>query len=132
VLWGVLADRAFPPQRLLGALGVLMACAAAVTALISPVWPALAVAGVSLVYGGTAVGWNGVYLSEVARIAPPGRAAAATGASIAMTYAGVVVMPAGFWLIVAGTGSYPAAFAAAAGLTLWRGASLLRRDVARG
>jgi predicted MFS family arabinose efflux permease len=130
VFWGVLADRAFPPQWLLGLLGVFMACAATLTALISPAWPAPAVAAVSFVYGATAVGWNGVYLSEVARIAPQGRAAAATGASIAMTYAGVVVMPAGFWLVVLLTDSYAAAFLAAAALTAWRGATLLRHRAA--
>jgi predicted MFS family arabinose efflux permease len=132
VFWGVLADRAFSPQRLLGVLGVCMSGAAILTALISPAWPALAVAAVSFVYGGTAVGWNGVYLSEIARIAPQGRAAAATGASIAMTYAGVVAMPAGFWLIVVLSGSYAAAFVAAAALTAWRGATLLRRHAASG
>jgi len=37
---------------------------------------------------------------EVARIAPPGKAGAATGASLAMIYAGVVALPTLFWLIV--------------------------------
>jgi MFS family permease len=131
VLWGLVADRAIHPHRLLGILGVAMSCAAFLTALVSAAWPAAAVAAVCFVYGGTAVGWNGVYLSEVARIAPAGRAAAATGASIAMTYAGVVIMPSAFWAIVAFTGSYPAAFAGAGCFTLWRGALLLRRETAR-
>jgi esterase/lipase superfamily enzyme len=86
----------------------------------------VAVFVVSFVYGATAVGWNGVYLSEVARIAPPGRAAAATGASLAMTYSGVMVLPTLFWAIVALSGSYAAAFVATGLLTLWRGAYLLR------
>jgi len=34
---------------------------------------------------------------EVARIAPPGKAGAATGASLAMIYAGVVALPTLFW-----------------------------------
>jgi MFS family permease len=126
IFWGVVADRGVRPRTLLGVLGVAMSVAAFATAQISPAWPVLAVAAVSLVYGGTAVGWNGVYLSEIARIAPAGRAASATGASIAMTYAGVVSMPALFWLIVQLSGSYAAAFVAAGCLTLWRGARLLR------
>jgi hypothetical protein len=83
---------------------------------------------VSFLYGLTATGWNGVYLSEVARIAPPGKAAAATGASLAMTYAGVVVLPLMFWLIVAISDSYAAAFLAAACLTIWRGSYFFRRS----
>jgi hypothetical protein len=108
-----------------------MSCAAFLTSLVSAAWPAVAVFAVSFFYGATAVGWNGVYLSEVARIAPVGRAAAATGASIAMTYAGVVTMPAMFWGIVASTGSYAAGFVAAGCLTLWRGAVLFRRETTR-
>jgi len=126
VFWGVVADSGVRPQALLGALGVAMSIAAVATAQVSAEWPALAVAAVSIVYGATAVGWNGVYLSEIARVAPMERAAAATGASIAMTYAGVVAMPAMFWLIVELGGSYRAAFVAAGCLTLWRGARLLR------
>jgi MFS family permease len=126
IFWGVVADSGVRPRTLLGVLGLAMSVAAFATAQISAAWPALAVAVVSLLYGGTAVGWNGVYLSEIARVAPLGRAASATGASIAMTYAGVVTMPAIFWLIVHMTGSYPAAFVAAGCLTLWRGARLLR------
>jgi hypothetical protein len=81
---------------------------------------------VSFVYGASAVGWNGVYLSEVARMAPPGMAGSATGASLAMTYAGVVFLPTVFWAIVHLSGSYAAAFVAAGSLTLWRGVLFLR------
>jgi len=70
--------------------------------------------------------WNGVYLSEVARIAPPGRAGAATGASLAMTYTGVVVLPMLFWVIVTLSDSYAAAFVAVGSLTLWWGVLFLK------
>ena len=90
--------------------------------------PLAAVFAVSFVFGATAIGWNGVYLSEVARIAPPGRAGAATGASLAMTYAGVVAAPTVFWLIVSTSGSYAIAFAAIGIFTLWRGSYFFRRD----
>jgi len=63
-----------------------------------------------------------------ARIAPPGKAGAATGASLAMTYAGVVALPTLFWLIVILGNSYAVAFATAGGLTLWRGCYFFRSD----
>jgi hypothetical protein len=81
---------------------------------------------VAVVYGATAIGWNGVYLAEVARIVPPGQAASATGGTLAMTYLGVVVLPVAFWALVAITGSYALAFAAAGGLTLWRATFFLK------
>jgi MFS family permease len=125
--WGVVADNWIRPRTLLGILGVTMSAGAALTAGFSAAWPLALIFAVSLVYGATAIGWNGVYLSEVARIAPAGRAGSATGASLAMTYAGVVLLPMLFWIIVSLTDSYSAAYLAAAALTLWRGSFLFRR-----
>jgi len=125
IVWGVVADKWVKPRTLLGLLGCSMSLAAFAIATVTTAWPLALVLAVSVVYGGTAVGWNGVYLSEVARIAPQGQAAAATGASLAMTYFGVVALPLMFWAIVHFTGSYGVAFAAAGGLTLWRGSLLL-------
>ncbi len=126
IFWGVLADNWVQPRLLLGILGVAMSLAAFLTAGIGAGWPFALVLAVSVVYGATAVGWNGVYLSEVARIAPPGQAAAATGASLAMTFTGVVALPLMFWAIVSITGAYAMAFVAIGCLTLWRGARILR------
>jgi len=127
IFWGVVADNWMNPRLLLGILGVAMSLSAFATATISAQWPLGLVLLVSIVYGGTAVGWNGVYLSEVARIAPRGQAAAATGASLAMTYSGVVALPLLFWAMVSITGGYAASFVALGCLTLWRGSLFLRR-----
>jgi MFS family permease len=126
ILWGVVADNGVKPRTLLGILGVAMSVGAALTATFTDTWPLAAIFAVSFAYGATAIGWNGVYLSEVARIAPAGKAGAATGASLAMTYAGVVVLPMLFWAVHAVSTSYAAAFIAVGSLTLWRGALFLR------
>ena len=128
VAWGVLADNWFKPRLLLGAIGLGMSVAALLTACFNEMWAPAAIFVVSAVYGATAIGWNGVYLSEVARIAPPGKAAAATGASLAMTYAGVVAVPIMFWAIVMLSDSYAAAYVTAACLTLWRASYFFRVD----
>ncbi|MEO8158154.1 MAG: MFS transporter [Betaproteobacteria bacterium] len=128
ILWGVAADNWMSPRAVLGSLGAIMALSAFVTAAMGPSWPYALMLVVSFVFGASAIGWNGVYLSEVARMAPPGKAGAATGASLAMTYAGVVFLPTLFWLIVHLSGSYAAAFAAAGAFTLWRGSYFLRKD----
>jgi len=126
LFWGAVADNWIKPRLLLGLLGVGMSLAAFAMALVMATWPAALVFLLSALFGATAVGWNGVYLSEVAHIAPPGRAAAATGASLALTYSGVMVLPSLFWAIVAMSGSYASAFIATGLLTLWRGSFLLR------
>ena len=127
ILWGVAADNWLSPRKVLGVLGAIMAVAAFVTAAVAPSWPYAVVLVVSFVYGASAIGWNGVYLAEVVRMSPPGRAGAATGASLAMTYAGVVFLPTLFWLIVHATRSYATAFVCAGMFTLWRGSYFLRR-----
>ena len=126
VFWGVVADHWVAPRRLLGILGVAMSLAAFAMAPAGHGWPTALVLLVSAIYGATAIGWNGVYLAEVARVVPAGQAAAATGGTLAMTYLGVVVMPILFWASVAATGNYAPAFVGMGCLTLWRGAFFLR------
>ena len=126
ILWGVIADNWMSPRTVLGALGVIMALSAFTTASMAPSWPYAGTLVVCFVFGASAIGWNGVYLAEVVRIAPPGTAGSATGASLATTYAGVVFLPTVFWAIVHLSGSYTAAFAAAGCFTLWRGSYFFR------
>jgi MFS family permease len=127
IAWGIVADRGGKPRTMLGLIGVGMSLAAVLTASFGATWALAGIFAVAFLYGLTATGWNGIYLSEVARIAPPGRAAAATGASLAMTYAGVVLLPMLFWAIVGISDSYAAGYVAVAGLTLWRASFFFRR-----
>jgi hypothetical protein len=49
-----------------------------------------AILATSAVFGATAIGWNGVMLSEVARLAPAHRVGAITGAFGFVTFGGVM------------------------------------------
>lgn len=130
VLWGVAADYFDNARATLALLGILMAACALLIALVTKAWPFGAVLLLCAVYGASAIGWNGVYVAEVARIAPEGNVAIATGASLAVTYLGVVVGPFFFWLIVRLTGSYGAAFGFAALATLAAAVAIMRRTPA--
>jgi len=79
------------------------------------------------VFGGTAIGWNGVYLAEVAREAPVGKTVEATGGALFFTFFGVLITPPLFAAIVEGGGSYATAFAAVAAPPLVCGLWLLAR-----
>jgi MFS-type transporter involved in bile tolerance (Atg22 family) len=59
-----------------------------------------------------------VLIAEAARLAPAGRAGAATGAVLACTFAGVVAGPSLFALVVGLAGGYSLAFAVLAVLPL--------------
>jgi MFS family permease len=117
VLWGIVADRLAPPRAVLGGLGLTMTAAALTTGLFAPGWPIAAIFAVCIVFGGSAVAWNGVYLAQVARLAPPGRAGEITGGTTFVTFSGVVATPILFSAIVSTTGSYTPAFVAIALLT---------------
>jgi MFS family permease len=117
IIWGILADRLIKPHKLLGILGVGMSLGAVATALIQNDWPLTAIVSVTIIFGATAVGWNGVYLAEAARLAPEGQVGAATGGTLFFTYFGVVLGPPIFAGVVSSTGSYPLAFLCFAALT---------------
>lgn len=126
VFWGWVADRYIGARNMLAALALLMALAALATAFLSANMPAVLVMAILTVFGASAIGWNGVYLAEVARQAPTGLASVATGGTLAITFFGVVLGPPVFGAMVELLGNYRASFAALAVPTLLCGVILLR------
>jgi MFS family permease len=112
VLWGVLADRVLSRRAMLGLLGIGMGLSALAALAASPDWPAWLLFFYASAFGATAVGWNGVFLAEIARVAPAGRTSEATGGCLFFTFLGVVVTPPSFNAVLALAGSYPIAYAA--------------------
>jgi len=111
VLWGWLADRTRSPSGVLIGITLVTVAAALVMALLDAGTPPLLVYLIFGVMGLTAVGWNGVYLAEIARLAPKGLIGSATGSSMVVTYAGVMIGPTAIAGIYALAGSYTATFA---------------------
>ena len=127
VVWGAVADHVFAPRAVLAALGLVMALCGVGLALLTPEWSRAAVLSVCALYGATAVGWNGVFLAEVARLAPEGRVAVLTGGTQFFTFGGVLLGPPLFGAIASATGSYGAGFVAAAVLPLLAVAGMIAR-----
>lgn len=132
ILWGAVADYVFKPRSVLAALGLVMALCGFAVASFTAAWSVGAVLTVCVLYGATAVGWNGVFLAEVARLAPEGRVAFLTGGTQFFTFAGVLIGPPLFGAIVSLTGSYGAGFVATAVLPLLLVAVMLARGRSRG
>lgn len=126
VLWGYVADRWLGARRMLTALSLLMCLAALATALVDSRLPSVLVLAVLIVFGASAIGWNGVYLAETARQAPPGQASMATGGTLAVTYFGVVLGPPIFGALATAFGSYRAGFVALAIATAFCTLALVR------
>lgn len=130
--FGYASDRWFGARRMLAMLSAVMALSALATSLLPAHAPGLLVMAVLFVFGATALGWNGVYLAEVARQAPPGMAGVATGGTLAITFLGVMLGPPMFGGLAGLFGNYRVGFAALAvplavcAFVLWR----RQRDVA--
>jgi len=91
--WGWLADRLQSGGLALAINGAATIAGALAAAAIAPSWPFWAIALAAAAFGASAMGWNGVYIAAVARQAPQGGIGLATGGSLSVTYAGVIVMP---------------------------------------
>lgn len=117
IAWGIVADRVLPPVRTLTLIGLLAAVCGLLLAAATTAWSAWVVLPLAAVYGGMAIGWNGVQLSELARRCPPGMAGAVTGASGFITFGGVVAGPPIFAAMAAAFSSYRAGFLVAASVS---------------
>ncbi|WP_375159190.1 MFS transporter [Bradyrhizobium sp. RDT46] len=115
--WGFVAMRLNASRAVLVVIGLGMAFCAALLGLegasLGRTWQ-FAMAGL---FGLTASGWNGVFVAEIARLAPQDRIGETTGAVLTASYAGLLAAPAVVSLLdgLAGLG---AAFFALACLAL--------------
>lgn len=114
VAWGWLAGRYRSPRVVLGLLGLAMAGANIFFGSLDAGLPTPVMAALAIVIGAATIGWNGVFLAEVALAAPAESVGAVTGGVIAYSYTGSMIYPAVFSAILAATGSYFVGFAAAA------------------
>jgi MFS family permease len=112
IVWGYVADRGLGASRTLVMLAVLMAACALATALFTPQVPRTVVIVVLVLFGASAIGWNGVYLAEVARRAPAGQASLATGGTLAFTFMGGLLGPSVFGGLSSLFGAYRAGYLA--------------------
>jgi len=127
VAWGWLSDRVVSPRRALCLLGLAIGGTGATLALVTSGWPVALVCVVAAALGAVALGWNGVFLAEVARVAPAGQAGMATGGALAFTFLGALAGPPIFGALVDVSGSYRIAFAAAAAAAALAGLAVGRR-----
>ena len=127
IVWGWTADRLVSARQALSMLGLAIGATGALLALVGPAWPMTLVLVVAAALGAVALGWNGVFLAEVARLAPPGSAGMATGGALALTFIGALLGPPAFGAVVDFTGSYRIAFFIAAAAAAISGLAVSRR-----
>ena len=110
VAWGWVADRLQNNGLVLVVIGLLAATAALGFATIGPDTPQALVYGLAVLFGAAAVGWNGVFVAEIVRVAPPTSIGVAAGIGTFAAFAGVLVAPPLFVQLYAVTGAYSPTF----------------------
>jgi nitrate/nitrite transporter NarK len=111
IVWGIIADRIATRRATLGMLGVGMGLTASLAVAATPDWPVWGLFAFAMALGATAVGWNGVFLAELTRLAPKDRIGDITGGSSFFTFLGVVLTPPLFHFVLGLTSSYGATYA---------------------
>lgn len=110
IVVGWIADRARAHLTVLAILGLASSANIFLIGLMDNTWSGLAVLAVSGATGFLAASWNGVLLSEIARLSPPARVGETSSAATFFIFLGYVSGPALFALVIHWTGSYPLAF----------------------
>ncbi|HYC46711.1 MAG TPA: MFS transporter [Burkholderiales bacterium] len=106
LLWGWIADRTGDSVRLLQYIAVTITVCAVIMAFLTPEWPVAALGLLCIVFGLAAVGWNGLFLAEIAHRSPRGMVSVATSAAMMWNFGGILVGPALFAATHYATGSY--------------------------
>jgi MFS family permease len=110
ILWGAIADARLGARKVLVLLNALMVASSLGIAMFGADTHRFWVFAVLMAFGASAVGWNGVYLAQVARLAPEGKAGLATGGTLAFSFFGTVLWAPAFGMLVSATGSYQVSF----------------------
>jgi predicted MFS family arabinose efflux permease len=104
--WGWLADRTGSSLTVLMIICAIMTAGTLALTVLDRGWPAPVIYALFLMLGATAVGWNGVFHAEAARLSPAGMASVISGGTSFFVYGGVLVGPAAFAAAYGGIGSY--------------------------
>jgi predicted MFS family arabinose efflux permease len=115
IIWGWVADRSGDSLGLLVKISVVTVMCCVLTAFVSEGWPVALTGMLFIAFGASAVGWNGLFLAEIAHRSPKGTVSVATGGAMVWNFGGALLGPATFATAYKFTGSYAATFG---GLTL--------------
>lgn len=111
ILWGWIADNWLGSGYMLILVAALLGLSAVGLGFFTESTPHWILYIILITLGSTAIGWNGVFLAEVARQAPPGMASMATGGALGFTFMGVLFGPPLFGVAASSLHSYGTSYA---------------------
>ena len=118
ILWGYVADRLGQGLLTIAITQTMTSALALSVTLMRPEWPIFLITALLCLFSLGALGWNGVYLAQIAHLAPAGQVARASGGALFITFAGVLFGPAAFSALHLITPTYLSTFAAVAAMNI--------------
>ncbi len=115
ISWGWLADRMGSSLAVLVIICVITISSLLALVLFDPLWYKPLIYILFFIIGAAAVGWNGVFHAEAARLSPPGMAGMVAAGTTFFVFGGVLIGPAAFTAVYSTTGSYATNFLLVAG-----------------
>lgn len=109
--WGLIADKLWNGSFTLIVVAIVSIGAALMTAFLTPSTPDWMIFATLIAFGLSAVGWNGIFMAEIARLAPTGMVSSATGGVMVAVFVGALSGPIIFNQIYAWLGTYTVSFA---------------------
>ena len=131
ITWGWVSDHWIRPSQMLALLALAMGLCALLAGTLTPAWPHAALLLLAVLFGASATGWNGVYLAEVARLAPTGMAGVLTGGTLFFTFCGAVAGPSTFAAIASLSGRVGDGYLFMGSVLATLGLLLMRRHARR-
>ncbi|MCG8512101.1 MAG: MFS transporter [Rhodospirillales bacterium] len=110
LMWGWIADKVGNGLATLAVIGLIAGLTAALSTQVGPGWPVIGIQVLFVVFGMAAIGWNGVYLAELAGLSPISYIGPITGISLSITFAGAAIGPSLLAYLYGFLGSYAAIY----------------------
>ena len=110
ICWGWLADRLGSSLSVLMIICLITIATMLALVLFQSYWYKSLIYILFFIIGTAAVGWNGVFHAEAARLSPPGMASMVAAGTTFFVYGGVLFGPAAFAAAYGGIGSYSETF----------------------
>lgn len=110
IFWGQAANKLNSSRKALAYCGILMSLLTILLSFTTSSWPEWLVLAVSFILGINSLGWSGVFFAQVAKAAPEGKVAEATGGVDFFSFLGAIFVPMAFGYLGHHLGEFESGF----------------------
>ncbi len=118
LFWGQAANKLHSSRKALAYCGILMGAFTILLSFVTSGWAQWLVLAISFILGINSLGWSGVFFAQVAKAAPEGKVAEATGGVDFFSFVGAIFVPMAFGFLGHHLGEFQTGFWIVSGVTI--------------